>query len=144
MTVQQLLLIDTTTACTLVKQKQDRLQVKEASNALLSVEVPKLTSKTWYLFYDAFLELLSRQIGTNGIPLTYITRTDDETGEYDDDYNTLNEKLVACIDHAEPKYAANYKTAHSLLSSYLKDSEAESTAKRYLRSRNGTLCQRAL
>jgi hypothetical protein len=128
----------------LVKQQQDKKEAKENSDALPSVTIPTLTNKNWRSFRDAFLEMLSRQIGSFGIPLSYITRDNDAPQDYDGDYNTLAEKLIACTQHEGTKFVADNKLVYSLLSTHLKDSEAESTVKRFSRSRNGRTCWAAL
>jgi hypothetical protein len=144
MTEEQLTAITGPYARDLVKQQQDKKEARENSDALPSVEIPKLTNNNWRSFRDAFLEMLSRQIGSYGIPLSYITRTNEIPQDYDADYSTLMDKLIACTQHEGPKFVADNKLVYSLLSTHLKDSEAESTVKRFSRSRNGRNCWTAL
>ena len=144
MTQAQLTGITVPFARELVIQQQDRKEAKANADALPSVDVPKLTSKNWRSFRDAFQELLSRQIGSYGIPLSYIIRVNDEPLDYDAEYSALSDKLIACTLHQGTKFVSDNKLTFSLLSTHLKDSEAESTVKRFNRSRNGRACWAAL
>ena len=64
--------------------------------------------------------------------------------DYDAIYSTLTDKLIACTQHNGTKFIADNKLTYSLLSTHLKDSEAESTVKWFSRSRNGRACWTAL
>jgi hypothetical protein len=144
MTEEQLTAFNAATARSLVKQQQDHTESKSNSDILPTVEVPKLDKGSWRSFRDAFLELLTRQIGSNGIPLSYITRESTVPGNFDSDYDTLNEKLINCIQHTGPKYVSDNRSVFSLLSTHLKASEGETTVKRFNRTRNGRSCWDAL
>lgn len=144
MTEENLLNLTADDSRQLVLQKQTHEEARSNADVLPTVDVPKLIKGNWRSFRDAFTELLSRQVGSNGIPLTYIIRDSAVPGNYDDDYTTLNEKLINCIQHVGPKYVDDYKSVFSLLSTHLKDSEGETTTKRFNRSRNGRTCWLAL
>ena len=139
-----LLDIDLDIARIFVQQKQEREDAKRNADALPTVDVPKLDKQNWRSFRDAFHEFLSRQIGSNGIPLLYVVRENEAGGDYDSAYPTLNDKLVSCISLIGTKYVADNNTVYSFLSTYLKDSQAESTVKRFNRARSGRECWKAL
>jgi hypothetical protein len=73
-----------------------------------------------------------------------VIRETAEPEEYNAPYTTLNEKLINCIQHEGPKFVEDYKSVFSLLSTHFKDSEGETTTKRFNRSRNGRRCWLAL
>ena len=128
----------------LVVQKQLHAEAKLNADTLPTVDVPKLEKENWRSFRDAFQEFLSRQVGANGIPLSYVIREDENSADYDVDYPTLTDKLVACTTLDGVKYVLDRKNVFSFLSTYLKDSQAEITVKRFNRSRNGRDCWMAL
>ena len=144
MTDVQLNAINAAYARNLVQQQKDKQESKANSDALPTVDLPKLTNKNWRSFRDAFLEMLSRQMGSFGIPLSHVTKDNDNPLNYDDVYLTLSDKLIACTQHAGTKFVSDNKLVYSILSTHLKDSEAESTVKRFSRSRNGRSCWTAL
>ena len=144
MTDGELLLLTPAVSRQLVIQKQTHEEAKANADVLPMVDIPKLIKGNWRSFRDAFVELLSRQVGSNGIPLSYIIRDSEIPGNYDTIYTTLNEKLINCMQLAGPKYVMDYKSVFSLLSTHLKDSEGETTTKRFNRSRNGRTCWIAL
>jgi hypothetical protein len=94
--------------------------------------------------------MLSRQKGSNGIPLSYIvgkerTFAPDPTRSYNDDnWSTLNEKLVACAVHEGAKYEQDTNDVFTLIATHFNAIEADSTIKKFKRTRNGKDCWAAL
>ena len=112
-------------------QKQTHEEAKANTDVLPTVDVPKLVKGNWHSFHDAFIELLSRQVGSNRIPLSYVIRESKVPGDYNAACTTLNDKLINCIQLTGPKYVTDHKSMFSLLSTHLKDSKGEMTTKRF-------------
>ena len=120
----------------LARQKKQREEGLERSADLPNPEVPKLSRTNWRAVRDAFLELLSRKVGANGITLNYVIRAN-AVGNYDDPrHTTLNQKLVACALVEGPKYDTDAHDVYSLLSTTFADTEAEGIIKRHKNTRN--------
>ena len=130
MNAAQVQALDNAEARKLMRQKKQREKGLERSADLPNPEIPKLTRTNWRACRDAFLELLSRKVGANGISLNYVIRHN-MVGNYDDPrFTTLNQKLVGCARHAGPKYDADAHDVYSLLSTTFADTEAEGIIKR--------------
>ena len=113
----------------LVKQKSEREEGIKQSGDLPNPDVPKLEKGNWRTVRDSFTEMITRQIGSNGIPLLYVVR-ENATGDYDSPvHNSVTDKLVACATHSGAKYDVDNKSIYSLINSHFEGSEAESTVK---------------
>ena len=136
MNAAQVQALDNAEARKLMRQKKQREEILERSADLPNTEVPKLTRTNWRACRDAFLELLSRKVGANGITLNYVIRHN-MVGNYDDPlFTTLNQKLVGCARLVGPKYDADAHDVYSLLSTTFADTEAEGIIKRNKSTRN--------
>lgn len=145
MTIAQLNGITPAIARVFVLQLQDRKESRANADALPDIVVPKLEKQNWRSFRDAFTELLSRKIGSNGIPLSYIIRDMDDNSDYNsEEFETINDKLVHCINLTGAKFTQDNKDVYSLLNTYLKESQGESIVKKLSRTRHGRNCWKAL
>ena len=97
MTNEELLELTLADARLLTIQKQTHEEAKANTDVLPTVDVPKLVKGNWYSFHNVFIELLSRQVGLNGIPLSCVIRESEVLGDYNAAYTTLNDKLINCI-----------------------------------------------
>jgi hypothetical protein len=150
MTEDMIHAIDISAAKLLVTQKKNREDSIAHATTLPVPEIPKLVKGNWRLVRDAFVEMLSRQRGSNGIPLSYIVRPCrlsqiNPTRSYNDDnWNTLNQKLVACAAHEGAKYEQDTNDVFSLIATHFDATEADSTIKKFKSTRNGKECWQAL
>jgi hypothetical protein len=120
MTEVQLNAITPAIAQTYVLQLQDRKESCANADSLPDVVVPKLEKQNWRSFRDAFNEQLSRKIGSNGIRLSYVICNLDDNCDYNsEEYKTINDKLVHCINLTGAKFTQDNKDVYSLLNSYL-------------------------
>lgn len=106
---------------------------------------PKLDKGNWRSVRNSFIELLSRQTGSNGTPLNYIIR-DLAVGDYDSIYATLEEKLVASTQHSGAKFDSDNARVCLLIKTHFEGTEADSTIKKFKRSHNHGLlaCWKAM
>jgi hypothetical protein len=85
---------------TYVRQQKEREEGIKQASTLPTPEVPKLDKGNWRSVRDSFIELLSCQAGSNGVPLQYIVR-EGAVGYYDSIYTTLDQKLIKCTTSGE-------------------------------------------
>ena len=127
-----------------VKQKKEREDGIKHASTLPTPDVPKLEKGNWRAVRDSFLEfLLSRQTGSNGVPLVYILR-DLNTGDCDGIYATLDERLIACVHHSGAKFDSDNASVYSLIMTHFEGTEADSTIKKFKRARSSRACWNAL
>ena len=131
MDLQQIQSITLVAAKTFVKQKKEREDGIKHASTLPTPDVPKLDKGNWRAVRDSFLELLSRQTGSNGVPLVYILR-DLSTGDYDGFYATLDERLIACVHHSGAKFDSDNASVYSLIMTHFEGTEADSTIKKFI------------
>jgi hypothetical protein len=98
MTLTQIQDISLVMAKTYVRQQKEREEGIKQASTLPTPEVPKLDKGNWCSVRDSFIELLSRQTGSNGVPLQYIVQ-EGAVGDYDLIYTTLDQKLIKCTNH---------------------------------------------
>ena len=86
----------------------------EDTKDISTVTIPKLVSSKWTEFKSNMTESLSRIIGENKIPLTYLIRSEDE-GDFDDIYDNRTDRLVQCITLSGAAYKHDNGDLYSLL-----------------------------
>ena len=127
-----------------VRKHNDWKNFKNSADnmSLPAVTVPKLTKSNWKLFSQSIKELLTRQRGTNSIPLIYVIR--ENTGNYDDVYASTEEQMISCIQLTGGAYRSDNSSVWSLLAENSTGTEAESIVNRFEPTRNGRAAWRAL
>ena len=110
---------------------------------LPTVEIGKLTRKTWRSFNIAITETLSRTIGSNHLPLTYVIR-DTDRNDFDADYSSRKERLHDCVRLSGQAYRRDRDIVFSLLLQKTKDSEGFSIVEEYQMTRDGRSAYKAL
>ena len=136
MTLAQIQDIDINGAKALVKQKKEREEGIEKASKLPTPEVPKLEKGNWRTVRDSFVELLSRQTGSNGVPLQYVVR-ENRVGDFDANYATLEEKLIHATHLSGAKFDLDSASTYSLIKTHFDGTEADSTIKKFKRTRDG-------
>ena len=129
--------LDTNDVDEFVRKHNEWKEFREAANSMTlpSVTIPKLTKSNWKLYSQAIKELLTRQRGTNNIPLIYVIREND--GNYDDPYSSTEEQLIQCIALTGGNYQSDNSSVWSLLQEHSIGTEAESIVNRFEATRNG-------
>ena len=129
---------------TFVRKHNDWKVFKDSADSmsLPSVTIPKLVKGNWKVYSQAIKELLTRQRGTNSIPLIYVIR--DNHGTYDDAHASTEEQLISCIQLNGGNYRSDNSNVWSLLSEHAVGTEAESIVNRYENTRDGRSAWRAL
>ena len=105
-------------------------------SGLVPVVVTKLEPSKWSLFKTSMIEYFSRINGKNGIPLSYISRTN-QTNDFEDIYESRIHKLLACTTLSGAKFSADNGTVFSLLIQHTNNTEGYSLVQNYERSRDG-------
>ena len=105
-------------------------------SGLVPVVVTKLEPSKWSLFKTSMIEYFSRIKGKNGIPLSYVSRTN-LTNDFEGTYESRVDKLIACTTLRGAKFSADNGTVFSLLIQHTTNTEGYSLVQQYERSRNG-------
>ena len=84
----------------------------------------------------AVKESLSRIIGKNKIPLTYIIR-EDTVNDFNSHYNNRMECLTACMIHAGAAFTVDNGDLYSLIVQHTEGTEGYSRVQAHERRRNG-------
>ena len=108
---------------------------KTATNNMTSVKVPKLNKNNWKDFSQAIKELLTRERGTNNIPLSYIIRSGNHN--YDDTFDSTGAQLSKCIALTGGNYHSDNSSVWFLLLEHSTGTEAEPIMNRFKTTRNG-------
>ena len=121
-----------------VRKHNEWKEFKDAAGnmALPNVTVPKLTKSNWKEFSHSIKELLSRQRGTQSIPLVYVIRNN-VLHNYDDDFPSTEEQLSCCLLTTGGSFRSDNSNVWSLLAEHTTATEAESIVQRYSNTRNG-------
>ena len=129
--------LDTDDVDEFVRKHNEWKEFREAANSMTlpSVSIPKLTKSNWKLYSQAIKELLTRQRGTNNIPLIYVIR--EANGVYDDPYASTEEQLIQCIALSGGNYQSDNSSVWSLLQEHSIGTEAESIVNRFEAQRDG-------
>ena len=98
--------------------------------------IPKLKSTTWSEFESAIIEILSRVIGRNDIPLSYVIR-DDVLGDFEDSYESREERLVLCITHRGSAFKSDNSDVFSILLQHTENTEGYNLIESQEKRRNG-------
>ena len=106
------------------------------TKGLSTVSMPKLVSSKWTDFRTNITESLSRIIGKNKIPLTYLVR-DDDKGDFEATYENRVDKLVACIELKGAAYKHDNSDLFSLLIQHTEGSEGYAIVETNEKKRNG-------
>ena len=108
---------------------------KSNSEGLTSVIMPKLKSTTWSEFKSTIIETLARVTGRNRIPLSYLIH-DDVLGDFEDSYESREERLVLCITHKGPAFKSDNSDVFSILLQYTDNTEGYSLIEAQEKRRN--------
>ena len=106
------------------------------TQGLGEVTIPKLTSTKWIEFKTALTESLSRIIGKNKIPLTYLIRTD-AVGNFNAPYTNRIERLIACTSHGGAAFTNDNSDLYSIIVQHTESTEGYSLVQAHERRRNG-------
>ena len=107
-----------------------------APEGLSSIKIPKLKSNTWSEFKSTIIETLSRAMGRNRIPLSYIIR-ENIVGDFAGVYDSREDKLVSCLTFRGPAYKADNSDVFSILKQYTENTEGCSLIEAEERRHNG-------
>jgi len=124
-------------------REEESFSHREKVDDLPSIDIVKLTRKSWRAFNTAITETLSRTIGSNRLPLTYILR-DAERNDFDAPYSSRKERLHDCIRFSGQAYRRDREIVFSLLLQKTKDSEGFSIVEEYQTTRDGRSAYKAL
>ena len=108
----------------------------EDTKGLSTVKMPKLVSFKWTDFKSSITESLSRIIGKNKIPLTYLVR-DTDTGNFEAIYENPVDRPVACIELKGAAYKHGNGDLVSLLIQHTEGSEGNAIVEANEKKRNG-------
>lgn len=106
------------------------------TQGLGEVTIPKLTAMKWIEFKTALTESLSRIVGKNKIPLTYLIRVG-ANGNFNAPYNNRLERLVACTSHRGAAFTNDNSDLYSLIVQHTESTEGYSLVQAHERRRNG-------
>ena len=135
--------IDVAWVTELVEEQREWKESIDDAAELPAVTIPKLTKTNWALVKTAIVEKLSRIRGANGIPLSYVVRPNDEN-DYDEDYPSLEDKLVNCIRLTGNKYRTDNTQVFSILNEVLDGTVGASFVTGQSTSRRGRQAYKAL
>lgn len=121
----------------------DALTSSKNASSLPDVTIPKLTQANWREWKNSFSNSLSRIIGDNKIPLTYIIR-DEDNGNYDDTYSSTEKQLSTCIKFEGTSVNNDKTKVFSLLEEHLKGTHMESTVQNSATTRDGRSAWKAI
>jgi hypothetical protein len=116
-----------------------RKHKKEDSDKLIAAATPTKLKKHWRSWEESFLNYLSCILGLNGVPLSYITRKDDEpdySGEDDTDFEMLT---IACAPMSGIAYQADTKKVHQLILGFVQGEDALTWIKDIMKKQDGRL-----
>lgn len=106
------------------------------TKGLGEVTIPKLTSPKWLEFKTALTESLSRIIGKNKIPLSYLVRNN-PTNDFAAQYDNRMQRLVACTLHRGAAFTSDNGDLFSLIVQHTEGTEGYSLVQSHERRRNG-------
>ena len=121
----------------------DALTSSKSTSTLPEVTIPKLTQANWREWKNSFSNSLSRIIGDNKIPLTYIVR-DEEIGDYDDTYSSTEKQLTTCIKFEGTSVNNDKAKVFSLLEEHLKGTHMQSIVQNSAATRDGRKAWKAI
>ena len=98
---------------------------ESVTKGLGEVAISKLTSNKWIEFKTALCESLSRIIGKNKIPLTYLIR-ESAVNDFNEPYNNRVERLVACTLHQGAAFTSDNGDLYSLIVQHTEGTEGYS------------------
>lgn len=81
---------------------------------------------TWPEWQKAFTNYLSVIPGSNGVPLSYVIRENEDVGLADTVYDTFKERMIARAPHTGEYWLADKQRVHTLLLSFLQGEKTES------------------
>ena len=106
------------------------------TKGLGEVTIPKLIGSKWMEFKTAMTESLSRIIGKNKIPLTYLIR-EAALGIFHIPYNNRMERLIACTVHRGAAFTSDNGDLYSLIVQHTESTEGYALVQVHERRRNG-------
>ena len=106
------------------------------TKGLGEVTIPKLTASKWIEFKTALTESLSRIVGKNKIPLSYLIR-ENPMNDFNAPYENRIERLIACILHRGAAYTSDNGDLYSLIVQHTEGTEGYSLVQSHERRRNG-------
>ena len=99
--------------------------------------------RKWPEWDPSFVNYLSTIPGVSGVPLSYVVR-EKEIPDVGADYNSFNERAVACAPLAGPTFQADSRKVHQLIKSFLQTETAEQWIKPMARRQSGREDMQAL
>lgn len=106
------------------------------TKGLGEVTIPKLTGIKWMEFKTAMTESLSRIMGKNKIPLTYLIR-ENAVGNFNAPYDNRMSRLISCTVHRSAAYTADNGDLYSLIVQHTEGTEGYALVQAHERRRNG-------
>jgi hypothetical protein len=92
--------------------------------------------RKWPEWEPSFLNYLSTLHGVSGVPLSYVVRMK-EIPDPRTNYQSFNERAIACAPLSGPTYQADSRKVHQLLKSFLQSETAEQWIKPLSRKQSG-------
>ena len=92
--------------------------------------------RKWPEWEPAFMNYLSTIPGVSGVPLSYVVRERD-VAEADAQYESFNERAIACAPLIGATFQADARKVHQLLKSFLQTESAEQWIKSIARKQSG-------
>jgi hypothetical protein len=136
--------IDDAIAASYIKEQAELDNAEKTTrDQLPDVGIAKLSHTNWRSFKQSVLDVLARTRGAHGIPLSYVVR-DGDVGDYFGNYETIMDKLVACVAHDGMQYSTDNKHVYTFLRDKTNDTPAESTVAKFQRTSNGRAAWLAL
>ena len=96
----------------------------------------------WYDARRSILDIVASRKGAKGISLGYLTRIDN--GNWDDHYETLEQRRIATYRHSGPGFDEDNKAFYQLLVQYFSKTSCNDVVRHYERSKNGTAAWNAV
>ena len=106
------------------------------TKGLGEVTIPKLTATKWLEFKTALIESLSRIIGKNKIPLSYLVR-ENPANDFTAPYENRMQRLIACTLHRGAAFTNDNGDLFSLIVQHTEGTEGYSLVQSHERRRNG-------
>ena len=111
----------------------------DTSQVVVKVE---FDGTNWYDARRSVLDIIASKKGAKGISLSYITRSVE--GNWDDNYETLEERRIASYRHSGPGYAEDNKSVYHLLVQYFSKTSCNDVVRAYEKSKNGNAAWTAI
>ena len=114
----------------------------EETDTSSNIDKVDFDGTNWYDARRSILDIISSKKGAKGISLSYIVRA--TNGAWDNDYETLEERRIACYRHSGPGFVEDNKAVYHLLVQYFSKTSCNDVVRTYEKSKNGKAAWNAI